>query len=107
MLQPPHKTVILSEAPRRSIAYQRAYSAKSKDLGDASRQMLFGAFWPQTPRENKSVTSSERSAPHICRITEGFTARSRRACPEPPKKPRQCLLADAFRSFLTIGGLLK
>ena len=34
---PLQKGVILSEAPRRSIAYQRVYGAKSKDPG--------GVFW--------------------------------------------------------------
>jgi hypothetical protein len=43
-----HKYVILSEAPRRSIAYWAAYGAESKDPGDACGQMLFGAFQPQT-----------------------------------------------------------
>ena len=58
---PVHKTVILSEAPRRSIAYQRVYSAESKDPGDACWQMLFGAFRPQAIGKSKKVTSSERS----------------------------------------------
>ena len=40
--------VILSEAPRRSIAKQRLYGAESKDPGEACWQMLLGAFRPQT-----------------------------------------------------------
>jgi hypothetical protein len=49
----PSKTVILSEAPRRSIANRGFYGAKSKDFGDAYWQMLFRAFWPQTTKELK------------------------------------------------------
>jgi hypothetical protein len=56
-----HKAVILSEAPRRSIAYRRVYGAESKDPGDACWQMLFGAFRPRTIRRVKKVTSSERT----------------------------------------------
>ena len=41
-----HKAVILSEAPRRSIAYRRVYGAESKDPGDACWQMRLGAFRP-------------------------------------------------------------
>jgi hypothetical protein len=44
----PSKTVILSEAPRRSVALRTAYGAKSKDPGDIYWQMLFAAFQPQT-----------------------------------------------------------
>src|ERR1700757_4670999 len=43
--------VILSQAPRRSIAYPRVYGAQSKDLGDACWQMPLRAFRPQT-KEN-------------------------------------------------------
>jgi len=56
-----HKAVILSEAPRRSIAYRRVYGAESKDPGDACWQMLFGAFRPRTIRRVKKVTSSEQA----------------------------------------------
>jgi hypothetical protein len=56
-----HKTVILSEALRRSIANKGLYSAESKDPGDACWQMLLGAFRPQTTPEDKKVTNSERS----------------------------------------------
>jgi hypothetical protein len=45
------KPVILSEAPRRSIAERAVYGAESKDPGDACWQMLFGAFQPQTSIE--------------------------------------------------------
>src|SRR6266700_960659 len=58
-----HKTVILSEALRRSIANKGLYSAESKDPGDACWQMLLGAFRPQTtPEDKKSQALSE--APH-------------------------------------------
>ena len=50
---PFHKIVILSEAPRRSIAEQRVYGAESKDPGDACWQMLFAAFRPQPARKLK------------------------------------------------------
>src|SRR6202035_2278229 len=59
-----HKAVILSEAPRRSIAYRTVYRAKSKDPGDACWKMLFGAFRPQTGK--LKVTSSERSRATVC-----------------------------------------
>jgi hypothetical protein len=48
-----HKAVILSEAPRRSIAYRKVYGAESKDPGAACWQMLFGAFRPRTIRRVK------------------------------------------------------
>ena len=51
----PRKTVILSEAPRRSIANRGFYGAKSKDLGDAYWQMLFGAFRPHATTEDKKA----------------------------------------------------
>jgi hypothetical protein len=51
--KPPDKAVILSEAPRRSIANRELYGAESKDPGDACWQMLLGAFRPQTTTENK------------------------------------------------------
>jgi len=54
-----HKTVILSEALRRSLANKGLYSAESKDPGDACWQMLLGAFRPQTTPEDKKVTNSE------------------------------------------------
>jgi hypothetical protein len=47
----PNKAVILSEAPRRSIAQRTVYGAESKDLGDACWQMFFPAFQPQTASE--------------------------------------------------------
>ena len=37
------------------------YGAESKDPGDACWQVLFGEFQPQTTREIKKVTASERS----------------------------------------------
>jgi hypothetical protein len=49
--KPPDKAVILSEAPRRSIANRERYGAESKDPGDACWQMLLGAFRPQTTTE--------------------------------------------------------
>jgi hypothetical protein len=39
-----HKTVILSEALRRSIPNRGLYGAESKDPGDACWQMLWGSF---------------------------------------------------------------
>ena len=62
-LVPSSKGVILSEAPRRSIASHRVYGAESKDPGNACWQVLFGAFRPLTTREIKKVTTSERSRP--------------------------------------------
>ena len=62
--------VILSEAPRRSVAQRRVYSAKSKDPGDAHWQMLFGAFRPQTTRKVKKITTSERSASQMDRVPQ-------------------------------------
>jgi hypothetical protein len=53
--------VILSEALRRSIENKGLYSAESKDPGDDCWQVLFEAFRPQTTREIKKVTASERS----------------------------------------------
>jgi hypothetical protein len=44
----PDKAVILSEALRGSIASGGLYGAESKDPGYACRQMLLGAFRPQT-----------------------------------------------------------
>ena len=68
LFNPLQKGVILpapacrgSEAPRRSIASQRVYGAESKDPGDACSQALFGAFRPQTTREIKKITASDRS----------------------------------------------
>jgi hypothetical protein len=63
VFQAPEKAVILSEALRRSIANRGLYGAESKDPGDACRQMLLGAFRPQTTTEDKEVTNSERSRP--------------------------------------------
>jgi hypothetical protein len=59
--RPPDKTVILSEALRRSVANRGLYGAESKDPGDACWQMLLGAFRPQTATEDKKVTNSERT----------------------------------------------
>ena len=53
VFQAPRQSVILSEALRRSIANSGLYSAESKDPGNASWQMLLGAFRPQTPTEDK------------------------------------------------------
>src|ERR1700722_16795434 len=61
MLFTPYKAVILSEAPRGSIAQRTAYGAQSKDPGDACWQMLFRAFQPQTTGQIKKVTRSDRS----------------------------------------------
>src|ERR1700722_6251846 len=61
MLFTPYKAVILSEAPRGSIAQRTAYGAQSKDPGDACWQMLFRAFQPQTTGQIKKATSSDRS----------------------------------------------
>jgi hypothetical protein len=55
-----HKAVILSGAPRRSIAYRGVYRAESKDLGDARWQMLLGAFRPQTTTEDKTCVGTCR-----------------------------------------------
>jgi hypothetical protein len=54
-----HKAVILSEAPRRSIAQQRASGAESKDPEDACWPMLFRAFRPQNLKEIKKVTTAQ------------------------------------------------
>ena len=78
MFSTPRKTVILSEAPRGSIPYQTAYGAESKDPSDACWQMLFQAFQPRTTSQIKKVTSSERSASQMDRVTQGLVARSRR-----------------------------
>src|SRR5277367_5264906 len=53
ILSPPDQAVILSEAPRRSIANRKPYGAESKDPGDACWQMLSGAFRPQTTTQGK------------------------------------------------------
>jgi hypothetical protein len=53
----PSKPVIMSEAPRRSVAY----GAQSKDHGDVCWQMLFGSFQPQSSIEIEKVTISERT----------------------------------------------
>jgi hypothetical protein len=78
--KPPNEAVILSEALCRSIANRGLYGAEPKDLGDASWQMLLGAFRPQTTPEDKKVTNSERSericgAPFVCPAPAG---------PQPP-----------------------
>src|ERR1700733_7181174 len=52
------KSQALSEALRRAIANRGLYRAESKDPGDAFRQMLLGAFRPQT-----TLTNSHRSGP--------------------------------------------
>jgi hypothetical protein len=49
----PDKSVILSEALRGSIANSGLDGAESKDLGDAYRQLIVSAFWPQTTPEDK------------------------------------------------------
>ena len=68
----PQKTVILSEAPSRSIAQRRVYSAQSKDPGDACWQILLKAFRPQSSIELKKVTASELSAAQIYRTKKGL-----------------------------------
>jgi hypothetical protein len=60
IFQNPHKAVILSEAPRRSIAKQRVSGAESKDPEDGYWPMLSTAFRPQNLKEIKKVTASER-----------------------------------------------
>jgi hypothetical protein len=49
---------------------QRALCAESKDPGDACLQMLSGAFRPQTTTQDKKVTTSERNAARIYRVTQ-------------------------------------
>ena len=61
VFQDSHKTVILSEALRGSVANRGLYGAESKDPGDACWQMPLGAFRPQTIPEDKNVTNSNRS----------------------------------------------
>jgi hypothetical protein len=53
----PDKAVILSEALRRSFSNRELYSAESKDLGDACRQLHQRAFRPQTTTEDKKPTN--------------------------------------------------
>jgi hypothetical protein len=55
----PHRSVILSEAPRRSIPARTANGAESKDLGDECWQMSFRAF--TNYKRNNKVTASDRS----------------------------------------------
>jgi hypothetical protein len=69
--KPPDKTVILSEALRRSIANRELYGAESKDPGDACWQMLLRAFRPQTTTEDKKVTNSDPSRPPSLVIPTG------------------------------------
>jgi hypothetical protein len=72
-LNPP-KSVILSEAPRRSIAYQRVYGAKSKDPGGAFLPVPLGAFQPPKPRTGRtrhrlSLRPGTRTASiSLCRV---------------------------------------
>jgi hypothetical protein len=53
-----NKAVILSEAPRRSIANRGLYRAQSKDPGDACWRMLSRAFRPQTTTEDETPEPS-------------------------------------------------
>ncbi len=56
----------------------------------------------QNLKEIKKVTTSERSASQIYRVTQRLMARSRRACPEHSRgNPDGVYLAPAVRSFLT------
>src|ERR1700735_1997740 len=78
------------------------YGAKSKDPGDACWQMLFGAFRPQTTREIKKVTASERSASQIYSVTQRLWRGVRRARPERSRgNPEGAYLTNAARSFST------
>ena len=65
------------------------------------RQMLFGAFRPQTTREIKKVTASERSASQIYERDTALVARSRerpsRAQPREPEALVSPMLLEAFR----------
>src|SRR5579859_2221760 len=94
VLQPPSKTVILpapacrgSEAPRRSFAYKSVYRAKSKDLGDAYWQMLFGAFRPQTTKELKNSQAPTRFLMNL-QPTQTY------AFPRPPSKSKPSLKTE-------------
>jgi hypothetical protein len=72
VFQAPDKAVILSEALRRSIANRGLYGAESKDPGDACRQMLLGAFRPQTaPEDKKSQTPSAAEGSAVPRTFPG------------------------------------
>jgi hypothetical protein len=55
---PLQKSVILSEAPRRSIAYKEFMARSRRTPAMLVAQMLFAAFRPRTPREIKKVTAS-------------------------------------------------
>ena len=57
----PRNGVILSEAPRRSIAKRTAYGAESKDPGDACWQMFFRAFRPQDYNRDHSSAAQPDS----------------------------------------------
>jgi hypothetical protein len=57
---PPHKSVILSEALRKSIANDRLYGAEPKDPGDAFWQMLLGVSDRKLQRKIKKATNYER-----------------------------------------------
>jgi hypothetical protein len=56
VFQSAQKGVILSEAPRRSVAYQRFYGAKSKDPGNAYPQCCSELFNQQSPHRADSAT---------------------------------------------------
>ena len=100
----PHKAVILSEAPRRSIPPQRVLW---RAVEGPRRCLLAAALlgFPATNYErNEKVTVSERSASQIYRVTQRLAARSRRACPEHSRRnPEGACHTDAARSFSTTG----
>ena len=69
-----------------------------------------GCYSGLSGHKSKKVTSSERNASHICRITEGFMARSRRTSAvlnllkllgafRPPKPDQQDLLRYALDGY--------
>src|ERR1700751_5823769 len=58
------------------------YGAKSKDLGDAYWQMLFGAFRPQT---TKACRASEAQGPAVQRTLPGNVFHS--GAPNSPRAP--------------------
>ena len=95
----PSKTVILSEARRRSIVNRGLYSAESKDPGDACWQMLLGAFRPQTTPEDKKVTNSERS----CSAVEGSALDERRLDVVMSSSPSAYLGSSSAGAFRVTG----
>jgi hypothetical protein len=78
VFQTPDKAVILSEALRRSIAKEGFMARSRGNLGDACKQMLFGAFRPQTIRKIKKLTSS----------AQRFTAKPKKYSPPATRNAR-------------------